>query len=40
MGFGVALTPFNIMMAIAGVMIGILIGALPGVGRPRVWRCC
>jgi putative tricarboxylic transport membrane protein len=34
MGFGVALTPFNILMAIAGVMVGILIGALPGVGPP------
>src|SRR5688500_2288840 len=34
MGFGVALTPFNVLMAIAGVMIGILIGALPGVGPP------
>jgi putative tricarboxylic transport membrane protein len=34
MGFGVALTPFNIMMAIAGVMVGMLIGALPGVGPP------
>ena len=34
MGFGVALTPFNILMAVAGVMVGILIGALPGVGPP------
>jgi putative tricarboxylic transport membrane protein len=34
MGFGVALTPFNIMMAVAGVTAGILIGALPGVGPP------
>jgi putative tricarboxylic transport membrane protein len=34
MGFGVALTPFNILMAIAGVTVGILIGALPGVGPP------
>jgi putative tricarboxylic transport membrane protein len=34
MGFGVALTPFNVMMAVAGVMVGILIGALPGVGPP------
>jgi putative tricarboxylic transport membrane protein len=34
MGFGVALTPFNILMAIAGVMVGMLIGALPGVGPP------
>ena len=34
MGFGVALTPFNLMMAMAGVLVGILIGALPGVGPP------
>ena len=34
MGFGIALTPFNVMMAIAGVLVGILIGALPGVGPP------
>ena len=34
MGFGVAFTPFNILMAVAGVMVGILIGALPGVGPP------
>src|SRR5918995_4538902 len=34
MGFGVALTPFNLMMAVAGVLVGILIGALPGVGPP------
>jgi putative tricarboxylic transport membrane protein len=34
MGFGIAFTPFNIMMAIAGVMVGMLIGALPGVGPP------
>jgi putative tricarboxylic transport membrane protein len=34
MGFGVAFTPFNVMMAVAGVLVGILIGALPGVGPP------
>ncbi|MFN2645278.1 MAG: tripartite tricarboxylate transporter permease [Burkholderiales bacterium] len=34
LGFGVALTPFNLMMALAGVMVGMLIGALPGVGPP------
>ena len=28
------LTPFNLMMAVAGVLVGILIGALPGVGPP------
>ena len=34
MGFGVAFTPFNLLMAVAGVLVGILIGALPGVGPP------
>jgi len=34
MGFGIALTPFNLMMALAGVLVGMLIGALPGVGPP------
>src|SRR5262245_60722060 len=34
MGFGIALTPFNLMMAVAGVLVGMLIGALPGVGPP------
>ncbi len=32
LGFSVALTPFNLLMAVAGVVIGMLIGALPGVG--------
>src|SRR5688500_7437998 len=34
LGFSVALTPFNLVMAVAGVLVGILIGALPGVGPP------
>jgi putative tricarboxylic transport membrane protein len=34
LGFSVALTPFNLLMATAGVIMGILIGALPGVGPP------
>jgi putative tricarboxylic transport membrane protein len=34
LGFSVALTPFNIFMAVCGVMVGMLIGALPGVGPP------
>ena len=32
LGFSVALTPFNLLMATCGVVVGILIGALPGVG--------
>ena len=30
LGFSVALTPFNLFMAGCGVVMGILIGALPG----------
>ena len=32
LGFGVALTPFNIVLAVGGVIMGTLIGALPGIG--------
>ncbi len=32
LGFSVAFTPFNLLMALAGVFLGTLIGALPGVG--------
>ncbi len=32
MGFSIALTPFNLFMALAGVVVGTLIGALPGIG--------
>src|SRR3989337_499168 len=32
MGFSIALTPFNLLVATAGVIVGTLIGALPGVG--------
>jgi putative tricarboxylic transport membrane protein len=32
LGFGVAFSPFNMVMAVAGVIVGTLIGALPGVG--------
>ena len=32
LGFSVALTPFNLLMAVAGVVVGMLIGALPGIG--------
>ncbi len=32
LGFGVALSPFNLMMCLVGVILGTLIGVLPGVG--------
>jgi putative tricarboxylic transport membrane protein len=32
LGFSIALTPFNVLMALFGVTVGTLIGALPGIG--------
>src|SRR5213596_4354313 len=32
MGFGVAITPFNIIMCLIGCLLGTLIGVLPGIG--------
>src|ERR687890_1897109 len=32
MGFGVALTPQNIMLCLIGTLVGTLIGVLPGIG--------
>src|SRR3989338_3652874 len=32
MGFGVALTPYNVAIASVGVFLGIIIGVLPGLG--------
>jgi putative tricarboxylic transport membrane protein len=32
LGFSIAFTPFNLTMAVAGVFLGTLIGALPGIG--------
>ncbi|HTR58033.1 MAG TPA: tripartite tricarboxylate transporter permease [Casimicrobiaceae bacterium] len=31
-GFGVALTPYNLVYALAGALVGTLIGVLPGIG--------
>ncbi len=32
MGFGVALEPFNILMAGVGAIMGLVVGAMPGIG--------
>ena len=32
LGFGVAFTPINLMYALAGCILGTLIGVLPGIG--------
>src|SRR6516164_2677680 len=32
LGFGVALTPINLIYALIGVLVGTLIGVLPGIG--------
>ncbi|MEN9759208.1 MAG: hypothetical protein RL676_357, partial [Pseudomonadota bacterium] len=31
-GFGVALSPFNLVLMVVGVVLGVLIGVLPGLG--------
>src|SRR2546429_6758552 len=32
LGFGVAMTPVNLLYALIGVLVGTLIGVLPGIG--------
>ena len=32
MGFGVALTPVNVLYAFVGCLLGTLVGVLPGIG--------
>jgi TctA family transporter len=34
-GFGVALTTYHVLLMIVGVMLGILVGVLPGLGAPN-----
>ena len=34
-GFGVALSPFNLMLMFVGVILGVIIGVLPGLGGPN-----
>ena len=31
-GFGVALSPFNLLLMFTGVLLGVIIGVLPGLG--------
>ena len=32
LGFHVAITPFNLVMAVVGIVLGTIIGVLPGLG--------
>ncbi|MGO8586954.1 tripartite tricarboxylate transporter permease, partial [Rhizobium ruizarguesonis] len=34
-GFGIALTPMHIMLMVAGVLLGLVVGVLPGLGAPN-----
>ncbi len=34
-GFGIALSGYHIFLMVAGVMLGILVGVLPGLGAPN-----
>ena len=31
-GFSVALTPFNVLLMLVGISLGVIIGVLPGLG--------
>ena len=33
-GFGLIFTPFSIMLIFGGVLIGVVVGALPGLSSP------
>jgi TctA family transporter len=39
-GFQVALSFNNLLMCVIGVVLGTVIGVLPGLGRRRPSRCC
>ena len=34
-GFGTALTPFHIALMVGGVLMGLVVGVLPGLGAPN-----
>lgn len=34
-GFGVAITPMHLLLMVAGVMMGLVVGVLPGLGAPN-----
>ncbi len=34
-GFGIAITPMHILLMIAGVLLGLVVGVLPGLGAPN-----
>ena len=34
-GFGIALTPYHVMLMFAGVAFGLVVGVLPGLGAPN-----
>ena len=38
-GFQVAITPMHIGIMVVGVMLGLIVGVLPGLGRPTASRC-
>jgi TctA family transporter len=40
LGFETAFTPVNMLYCFVGVLLGTLIGVLPGIGRLRPSPCC
>ena len=39
LGFSVSLQPLNVLLAFVGVVLGVVIGILPGLGSRRLSRC-
>lgn len=34
-GFGIAITPMHLMLMVCGVLMGLVVGVLPGLGAPN-----
>lgn len=39
-GFSVVLQPFNLLVMLVGIMLGVIIGVLPGLGGANGVRSC
>ena len=40
LGFSIAVTPFNLFVAVVGITLGTIIGVLPGLGEPTASPSC
>ena len=40
LGFGVAVSPINLLLCLIGALVGTLVGVLPGIGTIATSPCC